>query len=65
MKCVLIYDEGEFESYFVCKEFNSEDELIRFVNKEKIGKAIVSAYRFYDKVEIEPYKKVTEYRIKS
>lgn len=65
MKAVLIYDNGEeYEHDFQIKEFESEEKMIKFINEENIGDGVISAYEFYKEIEIEPFEKVVNYRIK-
>jgi len=66
MKVVLIYDDGEeYEPCILVREFDSESEMIDFINKENKGNSIISAYEFYKKIKIIPVEKVTKWEISS
>ena len=66
MKAVLIYDDGEkYEPCILIREFNSENEMIDFINEKKIGDSIMAAYEFYEKIKIIPVEKVTKWEISS
>ncbi|MCP4984895.1 MAG: hypothetical protein GY928_02160 [Colwellia sp.] len=62
---VLIYDDSPdpYNKDVKIKEFKSESELIKFVNEETWND-ILGCYNFTRKIEIEPFKKVTEWRLK-
>ena len=63
---VLIYDKGDqFTQDIETKTFSTEPEMIDFVNKENIGYSVHSCYQVIKEIDIEPFEKVTEYRIKS
>ena len=66
MKAILIYNEGE-EYEYSCKidEFDSKEEMIKFINDNNVGEYIIAAYEFYKKIEIEPYEKTIKYKIKN
>ncbi len=64
MKIVLVYDSGdEYHEVREIKEFENKADLIAFVNSEGIGGSIEACYEVYGEIKIEPFEKVTEYRI--
>lgn len=65
MKAVLFYDAGEeFEPDITVKEFENKDKMLDFINEKNIGQAVIVAYEYYKKIEIEPYEKVINYKFK-
>jgi len=65
MKAVLFYDAGEeYESEIRVEEFESKEQMIYFVNEERIGNSIIAAYEYFRKIEIEPYEKIVSYKLK-
>lgn len=65
MDIVLIYDCGdEFKTSLDFKEFDSETELINFINKNNIGHKIIDCYKFNKKIKFEAVEKVIHYKIK-
>jgi len=64
MKTVIIYDDGEeYDECIIIREFNSENEMIDFINEKGIGDSIMAAYEFYEKIKITPVEKVTKWEI--
>jgi len=64
MKVVLFYMEGdEYEQAATQQVFNTKDEMINFVNDKGIGKDILVCYEVLREIKIEPYQKVTQYKI--
>jgi len=65
MKLVLIHKIGEGSSRQVAiSSFVSEKVMLEFISDENIGHDIIQCYEVVRSIEIEPYEKVTEYRIK-
>ena len=65
MKVILIYDIGDkYNADIRFEEFEDKHKMIEFVNKEDLGNEVISCYEIGNKIEIEPYDKVLEYRLK-
>lgn len=65
MKVLLIYDIGDkYNADIRFDEFEDKQKMIELVNKEDIGDSIIGCYEIGNKIEIEPYDKVLEYRLK-
>lgn len=65
MKTILIYDAGEkYEPDIRIREFQDSTEMITFINTKIISSGIIAAYECYKEINIEPFEKVTAYRIK-
>ena len=65
MKFILIADYGD--KYFKdirTNYFDTESKLLEFVNKEVACMKIICCYEIAREVIIEPFEKVTQYRIK-
>jgi len=63
MKALLIYDDGcVYDTRTEFKEFYTKKEMIDFINKENIG--ILACYEIGNKIEIEAFEKVIQFRIK-
>jgi hypothetical protein len=67
MKTILIYDDSEYEyeSNVVVKEFNSKEQMVEFVNTEKIGKSIIACYEVFKEIKFKPVEKITLWDIDS
>jgi len=67
MKTILIYDDSEYEyeSNVVVKEFNSQEQMVNFINTEKIGKSIIASYEVYKEIKFKPVEKITMWDIDS
>jgi len=65
MKALLIYDNGEqYEPDFKIEEFDSKEKMIEFINEKNVGEGVIAAYEFYKEVEIEPFERVVNYKLK-
>jgi len=65
MDTVLIYDAGmEYEPSIEVKEFDTKEEMLKFINELRVGDKVIAAYEYFKKIEIEPYEKVTSYKFK-
>ena len=64
MKAVLIYDAGEpYASEITVEEFESKDDLIKFINDKNIGKEFIAAYEYRNEIKIKPIETVTKWSI--
>jgi hypothetical protein len=65
MKTVLIFNRGDqYDTDIQIKEFDEKEEMVKYINEKNIGKGIMAAYEIYKEIEIEPFEKVLNYRIK-
>jgi hypothetical protein len=62
---LLIYNKGdEWNERMEKATFSTEQAMIDFVNREKLGTSVFGCYNITKEIDIEPFEKVTEYRVK-
>lgn len=61
---VLIYWDGDrYDGGPVFMDFENKSDLINFINERDVGGAVMKIYNVRKELKVEPFEKITSYKL--